>query len=143
MTEEGRRNPVQILLVEDDSRIAELRSEMLEQRGCMVIQAHTFESARQLIESSPPVDLVVMDIQLGDQSDDQRGLELARMVRDALPELPIVGYTAVFSADELPPDEQSGFERLFAKGTMSSDDIDDATDWMVELAHRRREPDVE
>jgi CheY-like chemotaxis protein len=134
---EKNTNPLHVLLVEDDERILELRSKMFERRGCVVVEASSLDDALQELKQSPAFELVIVDINLGTSPDDRSGIELARIVREQQPSVPIVGYSAYFSADELADDEASPFDRTVAKGSVHVDDLGEFTDWMVKLARER------
>ena len=70
----------EIVVVEDDARIAELLIWFLERRGYSVRLAASFEEARTLLEERRP-DLVLSDVQLGGSS---AGEELPKLAADGL-----------------------------------------------------------
>ncbi|HSV18291.1 MAG TPA: ATP-binding protein [Casimicrobiaceae bacterium] len=98
--DDKRRDPVThrgagtILLVEDDSAVAEVLRELLEQLGYSVITAHSGLEALERLESGRAVDLLLTDVvMLGALG----GLELARTVAARYPRLPVIvmtGYAA-------------------------------------------------
>lgn len=70
-----------LLLVEDDPIISLAETKLLKKDGYAVIQAYTGESALEIISSNAvPVDLILMDINLGDGID---GIETAREILKA------------------------------------------------------------
>ncbi|MGC9055892.1 MAG: PAS domain S-box protein [Candidatus Saccharicenans sp.] len=75
-----------ILLVEDDALIALMESELLESGGYEVLVAHSGQKALEIFESGQPIDLVLMDIDLGPGMD---GAETARRIL-AKKDLPVV-----------------------------------------------------
>jgi PAS domain S-box-containing protein len=75
-----------ILLVEDDSIIALLESELLQSGGYEVLVTHSGEKALEIFRSDPGIDLVLMDIDLGTGMD---GGETARQML-AEKEVPVV-----------------------------------------------------
>lgn len=75
-----------ILLVEDESLIALMESELLESGGYEVITALTGEKALEIFEQDHSIDLVLMDIDLGRGMD---GAETARRML-ALRDVPVV-----------------------------------------------------
>jgi CheY-like chemotaxis protein len=80
-----------VLLVEDDLEVKKVATELLQHIGCQVVQAHDGESALALLERDRAIELVVSDIAMpGGVSE----LELARIVRERYPGLPIVLATA-------------------------------------------------
>ena len=66
-----------ILIVEDDFITAVLEKKNLEKYGYNVITANTGESAIKTVENSSDIDLILMDINLGDGID---GTETARLI---------------------------------------------------------------
>jgi len=81
-----------ILLVEDDREVANVTTELLQDIGCQVVQAHDGTSALVVLERDPEIELVMSDIAMpGGMS----GLELARIVRERhrLPILLATGYS--------------------------------------------------
>jgi DNA-binding response OmpR family regulator len=82
--------PEQVLVVEDDSSIAELLKIVLERQGFIVKIAGTCESATKALEDNMP-DLVLLDLMLPDG----HGLDLLRWLRDDMGSaLPVVVLTA-------------------------------------------------
>lgn len=81
-----------ILLVEDVPLNAEIASNLLEQRGHLVIHAETGEDALALLETEDDIDLVLLDMQLPDMTGDQ----IARFMKeqDHLAQIPIVVLSA-------------------------------------------------
>lgn len=71
-----------ILLVEDDALIALDESRILQKYGYRVILAHNGEKAIQAFESSPEIDLILMDINLGSGMDGTRAAEVILQQRD-------------------------------------------------------------
>ncbi len=55
-----------ILLVEDEAISAMLEKSCLEKFGYGVLTADTGEKAVEMVDSNPGIDLVLMDINLGD-----------------------------------------------------------------------------
>jgi two-component system, NtrC family, sensor kinase len=82
-----------ILLVEDDLEVKNVATELLQDIGCQVVQAHDGGSALAALDRYPAIELVMSDIAMpGGMS----GLELARIVRERHPGLPILlatGYS--------------------------------------------------
>ena len=81
-----------ILLVEDVPLNAEIASNLLEQRGHLVIHAETGEDALALLETEDDIDLVLLDMQLPDMTGDQ----IARFMQEEehLAQIPIVVLSA-------------------------------------------------
>ena len=91
--------PGELLLVENDERIAELMGWFLERRGHRVQKARSFREARQCIETRRP-ELVLSDLDLGPESGRD---ELPRLAQDGLlpPTLIVSGYVDADTAREL------------------------------------------
>jgi len=82
-----------ILMVEDDDRVASIVSEMVEDLGYRVTRVADALQALDVLERGDPIDLVFSDVVMpGELS----GLQLAAVIRDKRPGLPIIlttGYT--------------------------------------------------
>jgi two-component system, OmpR family, response regulator len=90
MTKQNVKAPEQVLVVEDDSSIAELLKIVLERQGFIVKIAGTCEMATKALEDGLP-DLMLLDLMLPDG----HGLDLLRWLRDDLGSaLPVVVLTA-------------------------------------------------
>ena len=85
-----------ILVVDDELVCLELTAAMLTRLGYRVIAAQSGREALRLLESNPEIriDLGIIDIVMQDLT----GLELARELRRARPELPIL-FMSSFSQD--------------------------------------------
>jgi len=110
--EETRGNPVfigraTVLLVDDDTLVSDGTAAMLEDLGHAVIVASSGRAALELLKTTPGVDIVITDHAMPGMT----GLELARVVRELYPDLPIVLATGYA---ELPPglDGDLGLPRL-------------------------------
>lgn len=85
-----------ILVVDDEELPLTLRKLVLEKQGYRVITARSVAAALQMLESSP-VDLILTDQLMPGGT----GVELARKVKQARPQLPVVLISGV---NEIPPD---------------------------------------
>jgi DNA-binding NarL/FixJ family response regulator len=65
-----------ILLVEDETMMALAGKKILEKNGFRVIIAHTGEDAIKVVEESPEIDVILMDINLGDGIDGIKAAEI-------------------------------------------------------------------
>ena len=90
------REPIRILLVEDEFLIAEWVAEALTEQGFAV---HAVSSARDALRhlATATVDVLFTDINLPGGMD---GAALSRHARELLPELPVVYASARFAALE-------------------------------------------
>lgn len=127
-----------MLLVEDNAEIAALRAEVFENFGCEVSIAGNAEDAIVELSSYAQFDVVMTDINLGEDPRDQSGLDLARWVRDSDPDLPIVGYTAVFTESELPMEEHPEIAKWFVKASLGLADLRSAMEDVVQLGREAR-----
>lgn len=84
-----------ILVVEDDLRVAELLKRGLEENDFLVQLAYDGDMASRLIQSVE-FDLVITDVVLPKLN----GLELAKVIRKKKPEVPILMLTALGSTDD-------------------------------------------
>jgi two-component system NtrC family sensor kinase len=82
-----------VLLVEDDLEVQNVATELLQSVGCQVVRAGDGGSALAALERDPAIELLISDIAMpGGMS----GLELARIVRQRYPGVPILlstGYS--------------------------------------------------
>jgi CheY-like chemotaxis protein len=76
-----------ILVVEDEFLIRLLLSEVLRDAGYDVIEAFNGDEALSVLTSSIRLDLIVSDVRMPGSLD---GIGLLRIVREALPELPVI-----------------------------------------------------
>jgi signal transduction histidine kinase/CheY-like chemotaxis protein len=82
-----------ILVVEDDTEVARVTIEVLEELGYQTVEARDGLSALALIDQEPGIELVLSDVVM---PGGMNGLELARKLRLLRPGLPVVvatGYT--------------------------------------------------
>ncbi len=102
-----------ILVVDDDPLSRELLKGWLESEGHEVILAENLEEGFVGIASTPLPDVVLLDIQLGNQS----GLPLAQWARRQrhLAHLPIAAVTGFATFKELKSIGESGCNTCFTK----------------------------
>jgi signal transduction histidine kinase/CheY-like chemotaxis protein len=89
-----------VLLVDDDHDVGEVVAEMLVSLGYSVQLAQDAEQAFQLYDESTKIDILVTDLVLPGGTD---GIELALLIRQRRPDLPIVlitGYSEALSQHE-------------------------------------------
>ena len=79
-----------ILVVDDEANIRRLYSEELTDAGYRVVGAGSWDEAR-LALGREQVDLVTLDIRLGEGAD---GIEALRLIKELQPGLPVVLVTA-------------------------------------------------
>jgi PAS domain S-box-containing protein len=95
-TADGRSaqsRPLRILLVEDNPQVAEVVTSLLAERGHSVTHAENADEALGMLEAGVTFDLVFSDLVMPGERD---GLDLARVVRERWPELPLLlatGYS--------------------------------------------------
>lgn len=89
----ARVPPARVLLVEDDREVADVAVQLLREIGCLVVEARDAKSALALLDRDPTIGLILSDIVM---PGGMNGIELARVVRERRPELPILlatGYS--------------------------------------------------
>src|SRR5690606_28910357 len=84
-----------ILLVEDDSRISDFIIKGLEEAGHTVVLATTAESARDLVEG-PSWDIILMDVMLPGID----GVQLTKLIRRRHNQTPILMLSALDGIDD-------------------------------------------
>lgn len=89
------RNQGRVLLVEDNKDVAEMTATMLGDAGYDVTKVASASAAQQLLKTRRDFDVLLSDIVMDEGIS---GLDLARGVRLALPELPIVLMTGFSEA---------------------------------------------
>jgi len=89
MTDASKAPAATILLIEDDSLVANVTAEMLEEYGYRVQRADTIDTALEIL-TSRDIRLVLCDIGLPGSVD---GLSLARHLREWKPAIPILLMT--------------------------------------------------
>jgi two-component system cell cycle response regulator CpdR len=93
MTAAGKR----ILIVEDDSSLRSLMRRQLENNGYTVVEAEDGTNIVELLNSEH-IDLVISDVVMGARG----GIHVARDVRQARPEVPILFVTGALSTGSGP-----------------------------------------
>lgn len=113
-----------VLLVEDDVDYASGLRKQLELRDIRVVAADSLKKAFVMFRTRPAFDGIMSDINLPyDGKQNQGGFEFAKKVRRENADIPIFGYSSIFSPDELKgsDEKESGpFTRF-----RSRDDLDD------------------
>ena len=97
-----------VLLVEDDSEVAELVSEMLKDLGHRVRHAPDAHAALEMLEAALPVGLLLTDVIM---PGGKNGVELAREATSRRPGLPVI-LSSGYSGDALGPAEQAPWPLL-------------------------------
>lgn len=92
-----------ILIVDDEADLADTYARLLKREGHECVVAYNMEDAVSLIDSRSPT-LVISDITLptGD------GYEIARYVKQRLPETPVILMTAYHAANSAEMARQAG-----------------------------------
>jgi signal transduction histidine kinase len=112
--------PCLVLVVDDDSMVAESTAAMLDDLGHTVLVASSAVSAMERIRADPAIDLVITDHAMPGMT----GVELARQIRQTRPQLPIIlatGYADLPGGDDLglprlaKPYRQADLKSLVAK----------------------------
>ncbi len=93
------KDPIRVLLVEDDLDVAELAATVLGDMGCVVETHHEARSALAALESGTRFNLVFSDIVMPGK---MTGIELAEQIAVRFPHLPVLLATG-FSTAALAP----------------------------------------
>jgi signal transduction histidine kinase/integral membrane sensor domain MASE1/ActR/RegA family two-component response regulator len=110
--------PTRILVVEDDHEVAELATQLLQDIGCCAVQAHDGKSALALLDRDPTIGLMLSDVVM---PGGMNGIELAQIVRERRPTLPILLATG-YSQHALQPMSE-GFtliEKPYDRNTLAA-----------------------
>src|SRR5690554_4557355 len=86
---------MEILIIEDDSRVAELIQRGLNEQGFVTTLAYDGLSGKKLVDQNE-YDLVITDIILPKID----GLDLCKHIRDTQPNMPIIMLTALGTTDD-------------------------------------------
>lgn len=82
---------MQILVIEDEQRVAEMIKKGLEEQGFRISLAYDGEMGKKLALSGN-FDLIIMDVILPKIN----GLDLCKQIRSVLPDCPIIMLTALY-----------------------------------------------
>jgi CheY-like chemotaxis protein len=88
-----RRNPVVVLVVEDDSLLRMDAAQMIQEAGFTVLEADNADQAIALLEQRADINVVFTDIQMPGSMD---GFKLAQAVRDRWPPVKIIATSGYF-----------------------------------------------
>jgi two-component system, response regulator PdtaR len=110
-----------VLLVEDDPLILDCTAEMLIAGGCEVIRATNAHEALAVLENGPVPPTVVTDISLaeGGESEDQSGLDLARLIAERWPSVRLLIVSGAHRpARDQYPEQAIFFTKPYAQGAL-------------------------
>jgi CheY-like chemotaxis protein len=111
-----KSDDVKLLVLDDDDENRELSHKIFSLEKARVVLAATASEAERVLQASPSVDALVIDVSLQGAGVDKAGAELARRIRADQPDLPIIGYSAYFSEDDLTAEERTAFTSYFERG---------------------------
>jgi PAS domain S-box-containing protein len=94
--------PLRVLLVEDNPQVAEVAGSLLIERGHSVTHAGNSDEALRKLTAGSSYDLVFSDLVMPGERD---GLDLARMIRERWPHLPVLLATGYSDAASRSRDE--------------------------------------
>jgi CheY-like chemotaxis protein len=130
---------LKVLVVEDNPLVSGSRARAFEQAGCRVATADSADEAIETLSGAPSFDLVLTDINLRKQDlRDQSGLYLARWISTHHPNVPIVGYSALFQEADIPTDEHPEISRWLFKGTLGMGELRSFIEDAMELGRQAR-----
>ena len=84
-----------ILLVDDETDILKILTDMLGKHGYKIIAKPDAESALLVVQEGTPIDLVITDLRMPGMS----GAELTTILRKTLPSVPIIMLTGYGSVE--------------------------------------------
>ncbi|MFH1862560.1 MAG: response regulator [bacterium] len=94
MSKKKAHPPKRILVIDDESDVREIVSEMIEDLGFDILGAESGEEALEFMEQTP-VDLVISDVKMAGMN----GLDLARNIRTRFPDLPLALMSAFLNEE--------------------------------------------
>lgn len=112
-------HPVKVLLLDDDEMVEESTAQMLEQLGHTVVKAPKGVEALRMLNMEGDFGLVLSDIQM---PGDINGVDLARMIGEAFPDLPVLLFTGSVSGAEV------GYDKPVLKKPFTLDELHKAID---------------
>lgn len=89
---------IRVLVVEDDMQLAEITAEAIREEGFEVVLAYRARAALEILRTFGGIDLVFSDIMM---PEGMNGLQLARIIRDEFPDLPVL-LTTGYSSEVTP-----------------------------------------
>jgi CheY-like chemotaxis protein len=113
-----------VLVAEDQPFLRESTVRMLDRQGLSAIAVGSVQQAVTALEASPRVDVALLDIHLVNDKEieDKGGIEIARLLRKAVPEIRIIGYSGRFHENDLSSEELGLFDQSLAKGRLTRED---------------------
>ncbi len=136
-TENMDAGDLAVLVLDDDDINRRLSAEIFANKHVRVVQAATKSEAERELISHPGIDALSLDVSLRGGGHDRDGAELAVIVRQIRPELPIIGYSAHFAEAELTAEERDAFTVYFHRGG-STQDIRDYVERCLDEGQRYR-----
>ena len=119
-----------VLVVEDEVLIRLMIADALRSQGINVIEASNGDEAMRILHSSLPVQLVVTDIRMANDSD---GLALAHAARAARPGLKLIVASSVVHPGELAGLADAVFSKPYHLGAI----VDRVKSLLSEAQHER------
>jgi CheY-like chemotaxis protein len=96
-----------VLIAEDEAVLLVLAESVIRSAGYETLTASTLSQAQALIESAEHFDLVLTDINLGDEQ--EAGIQIGQLVRKARRQIPVL-YTSGFNMTD-------GLKELFVENS--------------------------
>ena len=131
----GGREPLKILVIEDDNAIAKLITMIIEKSGPYSVErANSIAMAQARLEQGG-IDAALLDLELPDSS----GIETVRRICSNHPELPVVILTSHSESDIAQQALREGAEDFVSKGTSIAIMLDRALRYSLERKRVSRE----
>ncbi len=131
-----------VLILDDNQENREASADLFASENARPVEADSAGAAERELIAHPGIDVVSLDVSLRGGGHDREGAALAVKLRDAYPELPIIGYSEYFNEAQLSTEERDAFTEYFPRGG-SMEDIDvyinHCLDAGLQFRRRRRE----
>jgi CheY-like chemotaxis protein len=114
-----------VLVVEDQAALLDARLSQLARHGVTAIGAERAEQAAAFLAAAcRPISLAIIDLNLRPQDpSDRSGLALARLMRAAGLDVPVVGYSAHFEEGAISTEDRREFQAWIEKGRLLPNEI--------------------
>ncbi len=102
--------PLRVLVIDDEMQVRTTLGDILENQGHTVVQASGGREGLGVLENGQPIDVVLTDLGMPDMT----GWDVARMVQERWPDLP-VGLVTGWGEQDLTPEEQGRVSFVLTK----------------------------
>ena len=127
-----------VMVVEDKSEDLANRLEHFRDLGCTALGFVHSDDALDALFVVPAVDLILTDIDLDGTGEDESGIALARFVRDTKMNVPVFGYSAYITEDDMKSEDRDLFSGALLPKAMPAERINKAFEDLRDFAVRCR-----